>query len=170
MLEFILVVLVTCYSRRIGVEILNRFQDKKLKGSVTIEAAFLMPILLFIQLLCMYTSFYIYNSVVISQCGYLALLRVVNTGIDDNEEMAENIELELAQFFEHQLIAVDELEWDIEVSLLTVTLEIRADMLFPFGNLMNSVLEGDTFQIHVTETMERSRAQDFIRLWKGMGL
>lgn len=145
-------------------------KHSSVRGSLTLEAAMIMPVIVFVQVLCIYMSVYVYNSLLISQVSYLACLRAVQTKEENNEVLAAEVEREIANLLQDELIFMKDLQWDIQVSLFTVSLDIRASMEFPFEHLFYTFIRADSFQIHIQTTLEKATTVEMIRFWKGMGL
>jgi len=94
------------------------------KGSFTIEAAFLMPIVLFIVLLVIQISFFLYNreaaTVMVSQAALM--------GVQMEQDGKHTIQKVLSEFLEDEtkkrLLFADESNWEISVTLTSVKVEL----------------------------------------------
>ena len=87
-------------------------KHSSVRGSLTLEAAMIMPVIVFVQVLCIYMSVYVYNSLLISQVSYLACLRAVQTKEENNEVLAAEAEREIANLLQDELIFMKDLQWD----------------------------------------------------------
>ncbi len=114
---------------------------QKLNGSYTIEAALLIPIILFILLLVMYISFFLYNR----QAATVIASQAVLKGVQMEQAGGAAIEQELDSFLkyetEERLIFVKEVTWDVAVTLTYVKVELSVLQQSPYKNLSCRISE-----------------------------
>ena len=51
-------------------------KNKYKKGSYTVEAAFILPMILFSMIAVIYLSFFIHNKIILSKEAYISALRI----------------------------------------------------------------------------------------------
>jgi Flp pilus assembly protein TadG len=94
------------------------------KGSFTIEAALVMPFLLFAVLILMQISFFLYNREAVTVIASQAALK----GVQMEQEGKNLIQKELHSFIkketDEKLLFIDEINWDISVSLTKVKVKV----------------------------------------------
>ena len=105
------------------------------KASFTIEAALLMPFLLFVMLMLMQISFFLYNREAVTVMASQAVLM----GVQMEQDGKYKIEKKLSDFLEteakEKLLYTDNIDWDISVSLAKVKVKISLSQKTIFKSL-----------------------------------
>lgn len=129
------------------------------KGSFTIEAAILVPILLLIVVFLIHISFFLYNR----EAATVIASRAALKGVQMEQEGKADIKRELTSFLEEEigayLIFTESVRWDISVTLTKVKVSIRLTQRMPFKKLKCEVSE-EMSRIHPVSIMwEKERFQ-----------
>lgn len=137
---------------------------KKLSGYFTVEAAFIMPIVICILALLCYLGFFLYNRCTLLQNAYIMGFRgSVMDGLK-NEETAAYI-LKQGDKLLPQYYAVSNLNKNVTVSMFEISVHLQCEMRVPFAFLsweqekMNGVWE-----IQEEKKLDRTDPVDFIRV------
>lgn len=98
--------------------------DKKggLNGSLTVEAAYIVPILCFMVYALLTLLFHLYNSVIAYQAGYTATMRVAQSRWEDVRIQYDKTEEELESVIGTRLLCAD-LKRGIEVTSSQIVVE-----------------------------------------------
>lgn len=107
----------------------------KKKGSFTIEAALIFPVLMFVILLVMQLSFFLYNREAIAVMASQAALY----GVQMETEGKHTIEKELQSFLKEEtgkkLLFTESVDWDVKVTTAKVMVTIRLSQKTLFKNI-----------------------------------
>lgn len=111
------------------------------KGSFTIEAALVMPIIIIIIVMLLYLGFFLFNRCLITQEAYIGALR----GSLYDEQLKENIfdkdiyvQNELEKQMGNKAIALRKLDWNILVENKKITVKADAFVSIPFKQLLRN--------------------------------
>ncbi len=102
------------------------------KGSFTIEAALLMPFLIFVVLTLMQISFFLYNR----EAATVIVSQAVLNGVQMEKEGKRTIQNSLQNFLEKEteekLLFADKISWNVSVSFtkVKVTLSLSQKTIF----------------------------------------
>lgn len=110
-----------------------------IKGSFTVEACFLVTIILCVLIFLIYLTFFLYDRALVSGAAYQAAMessRIYNKSKDDIKEIAEE---KADNLLAGRLFACT-YETSAEVSLTKVTVTYHVHMNVPFEQLMNRML------------------------------
>lgn len=120
----------------------------KVKGYMTIEATLVFPIILFVVLIMMGLSFYVYNRVIVKECIYEALVNCEN-----KSEIKESIENHLGK----SGVSLEIINVEVEEGLLKNSAKVDAKV-----NLL--WIKSIDMSIHVEESMSRWHTVKNMRL------
>lgn len=128
------------------------------KGYMTLEASFLVPAAVFLTALLMLLSFYLYTVSFLNQAAYIAALRASLILEGDRKNVAGR---ELERLLQEAVIPVRELETEISVTPLAVTVELEAQLSLPSLHLLP--LKERAWQIEAKGKAQIRDAAGFIR-------
>ena len=131
------------------------------KGSYTIEAVVLVPMIFTIIVLCIYLSFYLLNREVITQNCYISALRgSLTTQENQMESEADTTWQELGT---NRILAMNVAMPEITVSGKNITVKYLGNMQIPTGTMAIRILSKTGWNIEVTKTAKRWEPVSFIR-------
>lgn len=94
------------------------------KGSFTIEAALLMPFLLFVVLTLMQISFFLYNREAATVIASQAVLKGVQMEMEGRNSIKKELQYFLKEETREKILFADKISWNISVSLTKVKVEV----------------------------------------------
>ncbi len=128
---------------------------------MTLEASFLMPLLLGGIVLTIYLGFFLYNSCLIRQAAYTAALRGSLIKEGSKEQIEDTARQALEKLLENRLLAVEEWEAHITAGLTEVKVHIRAKGQIPFVQIISESIGIWTYE--GKGEAKRLKPVDFIR-------
>lgn len=140
----------------------NKNNKNMLKGSITIEASIIMPIIIIIVALLVYLSFFLYNRCIITQMTYISALR----GSLSEENLArveQSIQIEEKELFSNKVLAIAKIQFDNEIKNKNITLTTNASMRFPFASYASQLKIKGNWNIIIKKNVEKIDALQFIR-------
>lgn len=136
---------------------------KKLGGYFTVEAAFVMPVVICVLALLCYLGFFMCNRCLLLQDTYIMGLRGSRADGLSNEQTAAYI-LEQSQEMLSKYYAVSEIDKNVKVGRTEISVTLCGKMKVPFSffaweeEKMNGVWE-----MQEKKTFDRTKPVDFIR-------
>ena len=94
------------------------------KGSFTIEAALLMPFLLFVIWTLMQISFFLYNREAVTVIASQAALKSVQMEKEGKNRIQEKLQSFIKKETDEKLLFTDKVTWDISISLTKVKVKV----------------------------------------------
>lgn len=100
------------------------------KGSSTVEAAYLIPMLVMLAAFLIYLSFFLYNRLLVTEAAYLCALRASRLEYGSAKECYAQAEESLTDLLKGKLPAMSQYEAKIEVTgtKAGVTLRIKQEL------------------------------------------
>lgn len=137
------------------------FQDER--GSATVEAAVIVPIIFVILWLVIYMGLYLYDRNVVYFDAYLSAFRAAELTETDNEEAYSEAAAQMEQAIEGQLIALPEITQEITVTWKGVQITYSGEVVVPV--MQNGLLfeEWGSYAFAGEAHAERHRPVTFIR-------
>lgn len=105
-----------------------KFKYQYVKGSYTIEASLIFPIVLFTVIFILYSAFYMHNRAVLQETAYEMAIYASNLDYRDTEEMKRKMWEKYQNAIEGRLISMKEPEVSMEVKSKDITVRISAEM------------------------------------------
>ncbi|MBQ9990866.1 MAG: pilus assembly protein [Lachnospiraceae bacterium] len=102
---------------------------------MTVEASLIMPLVLLGIVFILFLGFYLYNVCILRQVAYTAALRGSLLTEGSNAEIEEYTEEQLMELVGNRLIAVEDMEYQVEVSLTKVKVKIFLQTYSPLTDL-----------------------------------
>lgn len=94
------------------------------KGSFTIEAALLMPFLIFAVFMIMQIGFFLYNREAVTVMASQAALQGVQMEQEGKNTIEKRLQLFLAEETEERLLFTEAVKWDVSVTATKVKVTI----------------------------------------------
>ena len=119
----------------------------KQKGSFTVEAAFVVPMLFLVIWIVIHIGFFLYNreaATAIAALGVLEGSRLEQEGKNTIERMVSSY---VQEEIEEKLIFTDEVQWDVKVSAVSIRVTIQVSQNIPFKTL-TCIAEEKISRIH----------------------
>jgi len=128
-----------------------------------LEIALLMPFLLLTLLLSVYLSFYIYDSLLITQSTFIAAYRGSRELNQNNDAVYQKTKEELEQLLDNQLLAFVGREDKITVRYGEIEVQVEGTINIPFRIVSNSSQTAEGWSINIKNYVNRLEPEDFIR-------
>lgn len=145
---------------------MSRIKKKDLRGSFTIEAAIIMPIIIIIMVMLIYLGFFQYNRCVMTQKTYVAALR----GAIYDEQLEGNIlernrytETELKNLYGTKILAARGFRSRVEMDNKEVKVHSDTSVKVPFVMLLRNQGYKNGWQIQVEKQVSIYKEIEFIR-------
>lgn len=106
------------------------------RGYLTVEASLLMPLIFLGIIFTLYLGFYLYNVCILRQVAYTAALRGSLVKEGNNSQIEAYTEEQLNQLIGDRLIAVEQVNYQIDVSLTRVRVEVSLQIYSPLTGLV----------------------------------
>ncbi|MCR5746753.1 MAG: pilus assembly protein [Lachnospiraceae bacterium] len=135
---------------------------KELKGSYTIEAALIFPMIMTVIVFIIYMSLYLHDRAVMSSCAYQAALKasMIRTAVEDMRKEAEKA----ADYnLEGLLLATENVESEVEVSGKNVKVSYKGNLRIPHSILFLNIAGTDRIVVEGNGTARQKDAIEFIR-------
>lgn len=130
----------------------------QLKGSYTVEASLIVPLLIMVVILLIYAVFYLYDVACIWQGSYLAALRAEIEGgeLACKQQRAEET---CTDYFRQELWALQNPQYQVNIDRGRIVTSMQAKMRVPVGGRIFHSL----WQIEAAGEVKRIRPVAFIR-------
>lgn len=104
----------------------------KRKGSFTIEAAFLMPVLILVIFLILQISFFLYNREAVTVMASQAVLQGVQMEKEGKHTIQKSLQAFLSEETKERLLFTETVRWDVSVTAtkVKVTIFLSQNTLF----------------------------------------
>jgi len=135
----------------------------ELKGSYTVEASLLMPLILGTIVILIYTSFFLHDRAVIYEGAILLANRYTNEQNLSDDRIKEKLLTESNIMIEKRVLCTRNISTDIKVTNSKIIVNCEGDFFFPDMYVAKAVFQEDGFHISTTKTMKRYDPVSFIR-------
>lgn len=129
--------------------------SKLKRGSSTVEAAYLIPMLVMLTALLIYLSFFLYNRLILTEAAYISVLRGSRPEYKTAKECYRKTEESLNDLLSGKLLAQKEYEKKAEVTGTKVEVTLRIKQKLPFWKSQP--------EYHVKKSAARLNPYEFIR-------
>lgn len=145
-------------------------KNKYKKGSYTVEAAFIVPMILSSIIAVLYLSFFIHNKIILAKEAYISALRISQWEGKITDRELEIEEQDAKVRVESTILACDQVESTF--SLNNKKIQISYHMIFNFvkGIIPVKILNEEVWDFHVRKEAQVFRPVEFIRTCKKLGL
>ena len=131
-------------------------------GSLTVEAALVMPIIVYIILLMVIFMLYMYNRSVMEDAAILAVKQVVYYEEDKtNSEMVRIVKEKCEESLKERLIGMDKVTVDVSVGKMQSRVKLKGRLVIAGSGIMGYSVPFET--IEVSAKSDRLRPGQFIR-------
>jgi len=136
---------------------------KWLKGSYTVEASFLLPVILSVIVLVIYLSFYLHDRAVLSSAAYTAALR--GSQMKEGSDIAGDVTKQAEELIRNRLLGTTEVETRVESNGSSIVVSYGGTVRIPGGALLCKYLTGgkDYIPVQASAKAATSDAVSFIR-------
>ncbi len=132
---------------------------------MTVEAALIMPVVLFVMIFVIYSGFAMYDRCVMEEDTASAVLRGSNMFRNTSEEITDYIQEEGIRPELEEVMLLDDFQGSVKADLLTVEVSMKGSVTVPFRELLDEV-EDPFWQIEVKADALRYHPGRFLRLIK----
>ncbi len=112
----------------------------RFKGSYTVEASFLLPMILTVIVLIIYLAFFLHDRQVLYSAAYTSALR--GSQLINGEDIYSQVEKSAGELIKNRLIGTGGLRTDIEINSDRITVAYDGSMRIPAGALLCRYLNG----------------------------
>jgi hypothetical protein len=137
-------------------------KKKILKGSYTIEASLLLPMILSIIMILMFLSFYVHDRCILYSIAYTAALRGSEVQSDE-EKIFREVEESSNKLLENKLLVTRNVNTDIKISSKDIAVSYQGDFQIPIGTILIKNLRKGNIQINAIGKAKRTDSIQFIR-------
>ena len=134
----------------------------KAKGSYTVEATFIMCVIISCLFLLFTLGIFLYNSCILKQHAYIAALRGSLLLVENEFVMSDTKEVAKG-LLEENLIGINQSEIEVTVSFHEVTVEINTQMKNVISKLWQELFPNSLKQVNAVGKANRIRQKLFIR-------
>lgn len=106
------------------------------KGSLTVETALIMPVILFVIVLLVYDLFYLYNRCVLTDAAYLAVKQTLYYESESNRQIQNRVKEKCEEALKGRLIAVKDVSLTVSVGKFQTKAVLTAKMNIPEEGIM----------------------------------
>lgn len=143
---------------------MNKIVKKRfLPGSYTIEASFLIPLIVFMIVLIVYLNFFLYDKVLFFNSAYISALRASSCDIKENQKAYHKAKESTLILLKDKIIAIDSFGDKVSVSNKETVILLEGNILLPVP--MIAVLFPQQKKLIVSEMVSAKRVDSvsFIR-------
>lgn len=136
-------------------------------GYMTVEASFVVPLVVMIILLLLYWGFFCYDKTVSIQCSYLAALRTSNQWDLTSSEAEQEALEELEQLTEEKFLFIKRGDLLAKAGILNIETAVTGKM-----EILFSKIRGDDmteWQIDSKKSASRLKPASYIRKYRFVG-
>lgn len=143
--------------------IIKRKKKYVLKGSYTVEASFLLPVILSVIVILMYLAFYIHDKSVLSSAAYQASLR--GSQLISGENVMETVTQSAHQLIQNRMLGTNEIAADVQCDGSSIKVAYSGKLAIPAGALLCKYLTGgkDFIEVSACSEAKTMDAVGFIR-------
>lgn len=134
-----------------------------MKGSCTVEAAMIMPVVIAAIVIVIYSAFYLHDRTVLNGIAYKAALRGSQAGESDKDLMAAGARNMAVGFMEHRLLAARNVKVTARVEEGAVKVVCDGEFHIPTGMITGILSEKEMPRIRAEKRVEIREPTAFIR-------
>lgn len=135
----------------------------ELKGSYTIEAALIMPLILGTIVVLLYMSFFLHDNAVIKEGTILLANRYTNERKLSNAEIKQKLQEDSQQVILDKVIATKNITADITVGDKKIKISSSGTFQFPHIYIVTTIFNKGNLTISSTKSIKRQDPVQFIR-------
>jgi hypothetical protein len=135
----------------------------ELKGSFTIEAALIMPLILGTIVALLYMSFFLHDNAVIKEGTILLTNRYTNERNLSNTQIKQKIQENIRPVILDKVIVTKNITTTIEVENKLITISSSGTFQFPSMYIVTTIFNRGNITISTTKSIKRYNPVAFIR-------
>ena len=132
------------------------------EGSLTVEAALVMPVILFVIVLAVYYLFFLYNRSVLADAACLAVKQTAYYGSESNREIEKHVKEKCEEALCGRMVAVKRININTSVGKFQSKVILTAEMNLPEDGILGYILP--LSEIKVCAKSDRLQPAGVIRL------
>lgn len=133
------------------------------RGVMTIEACFLLPMLLMLSLLVIWLGFFLYNKTLFMECAGIAAILGSQMAEQDNEVIGMTVNNRARELLSQKTIAVEGIEVRVTVDYDAVTVGITGNVKIPGAVFLTDIYQKESWQLQASQRAERIRSCSILR-------
>ena len=135
----------------------------RFKGSYTVEASFLLPMILTVIILIIYMAFFLHDRQVLYSAAYTSALR--GSQLINGEDIYSQVEKSARELIKNRLLGTDGLRTDIEIGSDKIVVSYDGILRIPAGALLCRYLNGgkDTLSVKARAESKCVNPVSFVR-------
>lgn len=135
---------------------------KNFKGSYTVEASFLLPMIYTVIVVILFLAFFLHDRQILNSCAYNTALR--GSQMISGENIYEELERSSEKLINNRLIMTKNVATDIVIRGDEISVDYSGQLNFPVGTLLCEYFIGtDYIPVRATGRAHKQDAVDFIR-------
>jgi hypothetical protein len=135
----------------------------EMKGSYTVEASLLMPVILGAIVVLIYMSFFLHDRAILYEGAAILANQYTNERNLTNDEIKQRLQARSNDVMNGNVICTKNITTEITVSRKEIKVECKGDFFFPSLYVVQAVFQGRDFHFSVTKQMKRYDPVQFIR-------
>lgn len=136
----------------------------KQDGYLSLEASLLFPMVLMVQIICIYLMIYCYDRCVMEQCAYEAALAGEDHMIHNNEEAYLITKGKADYLIEDRLFSMAQIKCEVTVTGTEITVVYEGVMRMPFMVFTSMLVQDQNNRIRVEKRIPRINQMKIIRI------
>lgn len=138
----------------------------ELKGSYTIEASLLMPLIIGTIVILMFISFYLHDNAVIKEGAIILANKYTNEKYLSDAQIKQRLQQDCEQAILNKVLVTKNITTNIEVEKKKITVSCSGVFYFPSIFITQTIFNSDSLNIATTKSMSRVNPVTFIRYCK----
>ena len=136
---------------------------KNNKGMMTIEACFLLPMLIMLCLLVIWLGFFLYNKTLFMECAGIAAILGSQMAEADNETIGTTVNNRARELLSGKTVLAEGIEVRVTVDYDAVTVGITGLLRIPGVVFLTDMGLNNTWQLQASQTAGRLRSCSILR-------
>lgn len=138
-------------------------KKKSLQGSYSIEASFILPFILSVIIILIYSSFYLYNCTLLHSAAYEAAIRGSKIQSEEKDMIAAETKKIGNELIRHKLLAMKNVSISVRVTRDSILVNYEGEFQTP-GDVISSLLLREAYPvIRISNSVKRIDSVNFIR-------
>lgn len=133
------------------------------RGMMTIEACFLLPMLLMLSLLVIWLGFFLYNKTLFMECAGIAAILGSQMAEADNETIGTTVNNRARELLSGKTVLAEGIEVRVTVDYDAVTVGITGLLRIPGVVFLTDMGLNNTWQLQASQTAGRIRSCSILR-------
>lgn len=129
------------------------------KGMMTVEAAVIIPLSLFITIMLVWLSFYYYDKNALSAAAAEGAVKGAENAWCSNEEIVQIVEDRIAECLTDRTIFLDDIDMEVTVSFSEIEVRLSSGIKAPDNGIFNT----DMWSIDVVKKAPRLQSSEVVR-------